>query len=395
MATLTLLYINFQKNTIPHINGPICAEFEEMLTTNRIKDMIRLLRESSYEISLLIKIVEHYYNNSKIDYIHDDIIIKIKCDKTIGIIYNIIARMYEINNDETTMAKYLLMSTLYNNSNTANNLGIYYVSQKEYDKATIFFKLSMLHGNQYGIYNLLNLNLLMQNYDEFYKNTLHVSKLYIGNSYKICLFFGFYFQYINKNPIEMFKWYNLNKPMKPDLPSKLEIIYNIGQYYESINDNQNMIKQYLLGEKLRHENSIYKLGNYNLKIKNYNKMFYYGKKILQMNMNHSLAMEMIGKYYLLMNRITDCIALFKKAIILGNVNALNILVIAYYIIKDYKNCIIFGKIALDNNVAISNHYRNAIIKYGREQKKITNLQNQTQNLDQEQLDQNEIEQELV
>jgi len=339
-----IVYFKFIKEHLNNVKEVENIILNEKLSNNKIKEVLRILRESNYDVNILFCIVNHYYKNNNLDIINNDIINKIKNDKTIAIMYYFIACNYEIDNDKVNMEKYLLMSSDYTFSLASNNLGVYYIMLKDYNKAEIFFKKAIDLNNHEAIHNLIKYYFLTKK-DDILKEFL-LNYYYENPCVKILYFMGLYYQIVEKNDELMKKYY-----LEAINVNHCESMNNLAKYYEINKDYSNMLKYYLMAITHNNINSMIGLASYYYKIEDIDKMKILCDKIIKIDINNHLGWSLLGRYYHKTNNIPMAIKCFQKSITLGNYFVYSDLCYLYFMKEKYDDCIKFANLAVLNKIA--------------------------------------------
>ena len=305
--------------------------FNEKLSDNKIKDVLKILRESNYNDDLLFAIVNHYYKNNYMNNIHNDIIYKIKNEYVIGIIYYIIAIYYENDKKLDDMARYLLLSSDYKNSTALTRLGLYYVHKLDFIKAEVFFNLGAELDNYYCVNNIIALYYFLEKYKEL--------KLFLTNKenrfYNIKHQLGLYYNFIEKNDMLVKKYYSESI----ELYNYVNSMHNLGIYYENNKDYDNMIKYYLMAIEKNNTNSMYHLVLYYEQTHNYEEMISLCNKMLKFNNSHN-AYFLLGNYYLsIKNDYVNAILCFENLVKLQYYEFYYDIIYIYFLQKDFNNAI--------------------------------------------------------
>lgn len=346
-----IVYFRFVKEHLNNVKEVENIILNEKLSNNKIKEVLRILRESNYDVNILFCIVNHYYKNKNLDIIHNDIINKIKNDKTIAIIYYFIAHNYEIDNDEVNMEKYLLMSSNNTLSLASNNLGVYYISLMDYNKAEIFFKKSIDLRNHEAIHNLIKLYFLTKKYDILKEFLLNY--YYENACVKILHFMGLYYQLVEKNDELMKKYY-----LEAINVNHCESMNNLAKYYENNKDYTNMLKYYLMAIKHNNINSMLGLANYYYKIEDFDKMKILCNKIIKIDFNNYLGWSLLGRYkyidlcnlYFMEEKYDDCIKYANLAILKKITLGYIYMSLCYEKKNNYNKALEFANLAIDNKL---------------------------------------------
>lgn len=240
----------------------------------------------------------------------------------IGWFYN---KFYK--NTEKMKEYYLKAYKEHNLYEGMNNLGEFYINNKEYNKAIKCYKtiidkynITIFNNNpEFKEYYLLSCSSMGDYYQDIEHNYDKMKLYYllgIDHQDNICMNnLGYYYQHVEKNYNMAIKYYKLGIALNDTL-----CMNNLGNYYEKIKDYPMMSKYYLMGIEHGCKYCMDDLAYYYDKNEQYEQMIKY--YLMAIKRGHDGSMYRLGIYYAKNSDYKQMEKYFLMAINKGNTNAM-------------------------------------------------------------------------
>jgi hypothetical protein len=339
-----------------NINTVYYDIISDMLKDNKTKEIMRNLVEYNYNPIMLDIIINYHFQNNDLESLNNNYIIKIKNENILGRIFFTLGEKYRITNNYEEMIKYYLLAITNNFYYAAHNLGTYYlVSTNKLNEAEIYLLIGVNNNVHKSYHTIAKLYIIINNFENVKKYLLLCFNKF--NCPSAVHQLAYYYDVIQKNSIEMIKYYDM-AIKENHIPS----MHSLGNYYKKINDFDNLKKYYEMAINYNDIESLFQLADYYYVNKiNYNLVIYYCELAINY-VNYSKAWFLLGKYYLLIlkNEIVG-IKMLEKSISLGYFPSYIILANFEYDKKNYEKMFEFLNKALDHNQYTA--YNNLAIYY--------------------------------
>jgi tetratricopeptide (TPR) repeat protein len=320
--------------------------FSEILQVNKSKEIIRYVREFSYDYKMLDMLINHCLQNNDIESLNNNYIIKINNTNILGRMFFNLGEKYRIIKNYEQMKKYYLLAITNNCFFASHNLGIYYLTTSDPNKlikAEEYLLIGVNNNIHQSFHAISKLYIVMNNFENTKKYLLLCFNKFRCPTSVHQL--AYYYYHYKQNYDAMKKYYEI--AIKAHYTPSMR---NLGNYFKSINDYDNLLKYYKMAINYNDIESLFQLADYYYSNKiNYDLVKNYCELAIN-NANYSKAWSLLGKYYLLiMKNETIGKKMLEKSIKLGYFQSYVILANFEYEKKDYTKMFDYLNKALDNN----------------------------------------------